>query len=130
LHIPIGFGKAMTRSLGVLEKADALTEDNLVLADECSLWKTELYFAVGQDKEGQRERVAASEGAQVETLSGTFRTQVFDGHYKEAESWRKQMSETLAAEGQTAQTIYAFYTTCPRCAKAYGHNYVVLLARV
>jgi len=26
--------------------------------------------------------------------------------------------------------IYAFYTTCPRWAKVYGHNYVVLLARV
>ena len=26
--------------------------------------------------------------------------------------------------------IYAFYTTWPRCAKVYGHNYVVLLARV
>ena len=26
--------------------------------------------------------------------------------------------------------IYAFYTTCPRCAKVHGHNYVVLLARV
>lgn len=53
LYFPLGFGKALTRNLGWLEQARALTPD-----------------------------------------------------------------------------IYAFYTTCPRCAKVYGHNYVVLLARV
>jgi hypothetical protein len=26
--------------------------------------------------------------------------------------------------------LYFFYTTCPKCAKYYGKNYVVLLAQV
>jgi hypothetical protein len=69
-------------------------------------------------------------GAEIETLSGTFRTEVFDGPYMDAGRWRKQLATTLAAEGHEAQDIYAFYTTWPRCAKVYGHNYVVLLARV
>jgi hypothetical protein len=28
------------------------------------------------------------------------------------------------------QTLYCYYTTCPKCAKKYGKNYVVLLAKV
>jgi hypothetical protein len=133
LYFPLGFGKAMTRNLGRLEQAGALTPDNLVLAEECSPWRTELYFAIGpegseDDAQGSASRL--DPGAKIETLSGTFRTEVFDGPYKDAGRWRKQLATTLAAEGHEAQDIYAFYTTCPRCAKVYGHNYVVLLARV
>lgn len=32
-------------------------------------------------------------------------------------------------EGLHLDTLYFFYTTCPRCAKAHGHNYVVGVAR-
>ena len=28
------------------------------------------------------------------------------------------------------EKIYVFYTTCPKCAKVYGKNYTVLLAKV
>ncbi|MGD9980573.1 MAG: hydrolase [Hyphomonadaceae bacterium] len=29
-----------------------------------------------------------------------------------------------------AERIYLFYTTCPKCAKAYGKNYVVAVAQL
>jgi hypothetical protein len=28
------------------------------------------------------------------------------------------------------ETLYFFYTTCPKCAKHYGKNYVVAVAKV
>lgn len=28
------------------------------------------------------------------------------------------------------EQLYFAYTTCPKCAKAYGHNWVIVFARV
>ena len=33
-------------------------------------------------------------------------------------------------ENEAIQKLYFLYTTCPKCAKKYGKNYVVLLAQV
>lgn len=44
-YIPLGFGGVMTRNLERLCRADASPEGGpIVLADECSPWRTELYF--------------------------------------------------------------------------------------
>jgi hypothetical protein len=32
--------------------------------------------------------------------------------------------------GRTLETLYFFYTTCPKCAKHYGKNYVVGIAKL
>jgi hypothetical protein len=63
-------------------------------------------------------------------LSGTFLTKVFEGPFVEAPSWAAQMQAYVAGRGQTIQKLYFGYTTCPKCAKAYGKNYVVLFAKV
>jgi len=33
-------------------------------------------------------------------------------------------------KGKTARKYYFYFNTCPKCAKAYGHNYAVALAQV
>jgi hypothetical protein len=40
------------------------------------------------------------------------------------------MLEYVKSKGKTMKRMYFFYTTCPACAKAYGKNYVVILAEV
>ena len=35
---------------------------------------------------------------------------------------------TLKKTSKTPKNNYFFYTTCPKCAKAYGENYVVGVA--
>ena len=40
------------------------------------------------------------------------------------------MREHVQARGKELRRLLFFYTTCPKCAKAYGKNYVVLLAEV
>jgi hypothetical protein len=64
------------------------------------------------------------------TLSGTFESKVFEGPYKNIRSWINQMQEYVASRGKVSKKLYFYYTTCPRCAKVYGKNYVVLLAQV
>jgi hypothetical protein len=40
------------------------------------------------------------------------------------------MKVHVASKQKAMQKLYFFYTTCPKCAKAYGKNYVVLLAQI
>ena len=40
------------------------------------------------------------------------------------------MERFVAAKGKRLDTLYFFYTTCPKCAKAHRKNYVVGVARV
>jgi hypothetical protein len=40
------------------------------------------------------------------------------------------MDQWVRAQGKTIQKLFMFYTTCPKCARHYGKNYVVILARV
>ena len=119
-HMPLNFGAVVARDMAKIAKAGALNPDNLMIADENSLWGADVYIAV--DKEIP----------QVPTvkLSGTFLSKVFEGSYKDMGKWIKQMNEFVASRGKTAKKLYFYYTTCPKCAKAYGKNYVVILAQV
>ena len=63
-------------------------------------------------------------------LSGTYLTKVFEGPFNDAATWVKQIQEHVAAKKKTASMVYFFYTTCPKCMKHYGKNYVVGFAQV
>ncbi len=36
----------------------------------------------------------------------------------------------LKKKGYNSNDMMAFYTTCPKCASHYGHNYIVLFSKV
>ena len=40
------------------------------------------------------------------------------------------MTRYVTQQGKQAKKCYFYYTTCPKCAKVYGHNYVVVFAEV
>ncbi|MBN1457010.1 MAG: hypothetical protein JW912_04070 [Sedimentisphaerales bacterium] len=121
MHIPIGFGKVVVRNMEKIQSSDAATEQPPVfLCDECSLWKTSLFIETSKD-------VPDSE---MVLISGTFLTKVFEGPYKDAPKWYKQMNQFVQSKGKQPQKIYTYYTTCPKCAKAYGKNYTVMVAKV
>jgi hypothetical protein len=69
-------------------------------------------------------------GAKMVRLSGTYLTRVFDGPYRDAPKWLKQTEHYLEGQNKKASNYYFYYTTCPKCAKKYGHNYVVVFAQV
>jgi len=120
LHVPLNFGKVMVRNMEKIAASGAVTPEPLMLCDENSLWGADVYIAVAKD-------VA---GAQMAKVSGAFLTKVFEGPYKDAGKWRKEMRSFVASRGLEAKKVYSFYTTCPRCAKFYGKNYTVLVAEV
>ena len=40
------------------------------------------------------------------------------------------MGEWVRSKGRTIKRELMYYTTCPKCARHYGKNYVVILAEV
>ena len=65
----------------------------------------------------------------MESISGTFLTKVFEGPYKDAGKWVKEMQAYVKSKGSEVGKMYFYYTTCPKCAKVYGKNYTVVLAK-
>lgn len=120
LHIPLNMGSKIIKNMKLIEKANAKEEAQLMLCDEKSLWGADIYIYVSKNVPG----------AQMAAISGTFLTKVFEGPYKNAGIWAKEMMEYVKAKGKTCPKLYFSYTTCPRCAKIYGKNYVVLFARI
>jgi len=119
-HIPINFGKVMIRNMEKIDAVKALSPDVVVLSDENSLWGSDLYIAV--DKEVPN--------SDMQKISGTFLTKVFEGPYQNARKWCLEMQQNVKEKGENFNKMYFYYTTCPKCAKTYGKNYVVLLAQL
>lgn len=120
LHIPLNFGTVMKRSVAAIEAAGAMPEDVIVLSDENSLWGADVYISISREIPGARTAV----------ISGTFLTRVFEGPYRNMRHWIDEMKSFVKGKGQELQKLYFYYTTCPKCAKKYGKNYVVLLAEI
>lgn len=91
-----------------------------MLSDENSLFGSDVYIAVSKD----------IPGSIMEKISGTFLTKVFEGPYQKMGSWIKEMGEFVKNKGKDLKKLYFFYTTCPVCAKHYGKNYTVLVAKL
>lgn len=119
-HIPINFGSVMLKNMDKITKADALSVEPLLLSDEKSMWKSDLYIAVAKEVPD----------AEMVKLSGTFLTKVFEGPYSATSKWVRAMNDFIKPKGKEMKKLYFFYTTCPKCAKVYGKNYTVLLAEV
>ena len=120
LHIPLDFGSVVSRDHAAVQNAAAYPEEPFWLTDEVSPWGSDVYLAV--DK--------AIDGVQIEKLSGKFLTKVFEGPYRNAGKWAREMEEYVTGQGQTMKKLFFYYATCPRCAKHYGKNDVVLFAQV
>jgi hypothetical protein len=120
LHVPIGFGRAVTRAMAKIERAGASPAHPLMLTDETSAWGTDLYIDVTRPVPG----------AEMATLSGRFLTRVYDGPFRDAGAWIRDARRHATALGHRVDKTYLAYTACPRCAKARGHNYVVVFARI
>jgi hypothetical protein len=120
LHMPLNFGAVMKRSMAAIEAAGAVPGEMIVLSDENSLWGADVYVAVAKE----------IPGARMATLSGTYLTKVFEGPYQNMGKWIAEMKAFVAGKGKALQKLLFFYTTCPKCAKKYGKNYVVILAQV
>lgn len=123
-HIPWPpmIGRLVRRMWEKSDKADAAVKgkDFIVMSTDPSPWRSEWFMSVTKE-------VPDAENVK---LSGTFVTRVFDGPYNAVPKWIKEMDKYLADQGKKAEKYYFHYTSCPKCAKLRGHNYVVAFAQI
>lgn len=120
LHMPLNMGQKVVKNMTLIEKAGAKAPYQLMLTDEKSMWGADIYIDVSKEVPG----------AEMTKISGTFLTKVFEGPYKDAGKWATEMKKYVESRGKEMKKLYFSYTTCPKCAKAYGKNYVVLFAKI
>ncbi len=119
-YMPVNFGRVIKRLDKKVSAAGAVMPDWLCLSDHTSKWNMDLYLAV--DKEIPE--------AENTALSGTFYSRVYEGPFKDTGKWCNDFEAKAKAKGFTIKKWYMWYTTCPKCAKKYGKNYVVVIGLV
>lgn len=120
-HVPVDMDEVFPRTFEAITDAGALDAAHpLVLSRDLSPQQAEHLFAIDGDVPG----------AEIVTLSGHYRTRVFDAPYQEAPLLLGGFARELAHEGEQVLESYVFYPVCPACSQAYGHNYMVVVEKV
>jgi hypothetical protein len=120
LHIPLNLNSVVKRNVALVEAAGAAPDRMVILSGENSLWGANVYLEATRD----------IPGANMVTVSGTFLSKVFEGPYRDMGKWVEEMAQFVRSSGRKLQQMYSVYTTCKKCARMYGKNYVVMLALV
>jgi hypothetical protein len=118
--MPVNFGAAMKRLDDKVRSANASMTDFLCLSDHTSKWNMDVYLAV--DKE--------IPDAENVTLSGKYFSKVYEGPFSDTGKWCKDYENLVKSKGMNIKKWFIWYTTCPKCAKKYGKNYVVIMSEV
>lgn len=124
-HIPFppSIGNKITKMFSKATDAQAVSEDKsetLILFTDPTPFRSEILLSV-------TKQVPDSDNV---GLSGKFESRVFDGGYNAIPKFMKEMDSHLAEAGKLSKKYLVHYAYCPKCAKKYGHNYLVLFAQV
>ena len=124
-HIPFPpmIGKKVARMWKMAEESKTTPPekgDVLLLFADPHPFKSEIYLSVT----GNVPNVNNVE------ISGNFMAKVFDGPYNAIPKFIKEMNNYLSGKGKKSQKYYVHYAYCPKCAKKYGHNHMILFAEV
>ncbi len=120
MYMPVNFGSVMKKLDKVVRDAGATMPEWLCLSDHTSKWNMDVYLGV--DKE--------IGGATNVKISGKFLSKVYEGPFKDTAKWCKDFENYAKEKGFEVKKWYMWYTTCPKCAKKYGKNYVVVVGQV
>jgi len=118
--IPMNFGSVMRKMDEKIRQAGAKCVDWMGLSDHTSKWDMDVYLAV--DKE--------IPGLENTTISGKFLSKVYEGPYSDTGKWCKDFEGYAKSRGLKTGKMYMWYTTCPKCAKKYGKNYVAIISEI
>lgn len=119
-YIPLNFGSVIKKLDRKVRKAGGTIPDWMCLSDHTSQWNMDLYLAVDKD-------IPDAENLK---LKGKFLSKVYEGPFKEIKNWCKDFEQQAQSKNFNLKKSYMWYTTCPKCAKKYGENYVAIVAEV
>jgi len=120
MFMPLNFGGVMKRLDRDVRQAGGTFQDNLCLSDHTSRWNMDIYLAVDRNVPGY----------DPVTLNGLFYSRVYEGPFRDTGKWCRNYEEHARDKGFSIKKWYMWYTVCPKCAKKYGKNHVVVLCPV
>jgi hypothetical protein len=121
LHMPLNLSKVMRQAQKMIDAVDGNDPERyFILSKDISSWKTHQYYKVTKD----------IPGLEMTNLSGTYMTKVFDDSFKELPKLIKNFESYIESQEKKIKDFFIFYTTCPKCAKTYNHNYMVFFAKI
>jgi len=120
LYMPVNFSSVMKKLDKVISAAGSDWSEGICLSDQTSSWNMDLYISVNKKVTTLENKI----------LTGSFYSKVYEGPFRDTGKWFKDFGQILQEKGLGKSKIYQWYTTCPKCAKKYGKNYVVLIAQV
>lgn len=119
-YIPIGFGNTI-RKLDKKLQANSLNfSEGVCLSDHTSKWNMDIYVTI--DKEFKDDSISY--------FNGNFYCKMYEGDFKDTGKWCSDYDKTLKEKGLKNKKIFMWYTTCPKCAKKYGKNYVGIFSEI
>lgn len=119
-YMPMNFGSVMKKMDKMITGSGADWSEGICLSDHTSKWNMDLYISVNKTVSNIENHI----------FTGKYFSKVYEGPYKDTAKWFKDFDEVLTAKGYKSTKTYEWYTTCPKCAKKYGKNYVVLVAEL
>lgn len=118
--IPVNFGQAMRKLDKKVSAVKGHVPDNMCLSLHTSKWNMDVYLAVDS---------VVPEAENI-TLSGKYYSKVYEGAFKETGNWCNDYEAKARSKGLVTKKMYMWYTTCPKCAKKFGENYVVIISEI
>jgi hypothetical protein len=100
-------------------KVSSNKDEILILFNDPSAFKSDIYLSVTGD-------VPNADNVKI---SGNFVSKVFAGPYGDVPKFMKEMDKYLADKNKETEAYYIHYAYCPKCAKKYGDNYMILFAK-
>jgi hypothetical protein len=119
-YMPMNFGSTMKKIDRKITEAGADWSEGICLSDHTSKWNMDLWISVNKEVPSLENRV----------FTGKYYSKVFEGPFKDTGIWHKDFEKIMDGKGKPGAKSYLWYTTCPKCAKKYGKNYVVMIAKV
>jgi len=120
LFMPLNFGSVMKRISKKLDLAGESFSKCICLSDHTSKWNMDIYVDVDKD----------IPDAENVTISGKFLSKVYEGPFSQTAKWCTDFENYAKNKSLEITKMYLWYTTCPKCAKKYGKNYIVILGKI
>jgi len=119
-YMPLNYGSVMKRIMTKIDREGANLTKGMCLSEHTSKWNMNLYLDV--DK--------SVPDTETVILSGKYLCKVYEGDFKETGNWVKDFEIYAQSRSFEISKQYLWYTTCPKCARKYGKNYVVILGEL
>ena len=119
-YMPIKFGSVISRLMEKTRAAGAKEDDGPCLSDHTSMFNMDIYVPCGKEVAGEKSA----------RLTGKYLCKIYEGDFKETGKWCKDFQEYAKGRGIEIGKLYMWYTTCPKCAKKWGNNYVGVFGEI